>query len=302
MPPEEASLANDRGNTAKDARLFAEAEAEYLRALELAPDFEAPWFNLGVLYKWQTRWPEARRCVERSLELAPVDNQGALWNLGIVATALGDWETARRAWRDFGIELPPGTGPIDMELGPTPIRMKVEASEVVWCRRIDPARALVRSIPLPSSGRRYGDLLLHDGSPAGKRLLAGHEVSVFDELTLLAPSEFHTYVVQVSAPTEVAMEELLRAFGEARIPAEDWTHSVRMICKTCSEGRPHAHDHEPPEPEWKSEREVGFAARSAAPALSVLEKWRRGRGLLDRFRNRRAFGAPSCAVEGAASA
>ena len=97
-------------------------------------------------------------------------------------------------------------------------------------------------------------------------------------------------------------EEASLALEDADIPAEDWTQSVRRICKACSEGQPHAHGDEPAEPEWKRERELGFAALASGPALTVLEKWQKGRGLFDRFRNRRGFGAPVCAVEGAASA
>jgi hypothetical protein len=116
-----------------------------------------------------------------------------------------------------------------MEIGPTPIRMQVKHHEVVWCERIDPARAFVRSIPLPESGRRYGDLLLHDGAPAGTRMLEGRELSVFDELALLAPSDLNTYVVKVVASVPAAMDDLLGAFLAASIPAEDWTGSVRML-------------------------------------------------------------------------
>jgi len=258
---EEASRANERGNDAKEAKRLDEAEAEYLRARSLAPDFDAPWFNLGVLYKWQARWPEARSCVERALELGTENRAGALWNLGIIATAQGDWAVARRAWTEYGIDVPEGEGPIQMALGLTPVRMKVDGHEVVWCDRIDPARAVVRSIPIPESGRRFGDLLLHDGAPAGHRMLGGREVAVFDELALLAPSSVHTYAVTVLAPSRAAMEKLLRAFSKASLPVEDWSDSVRLICEACSVGRPHAHDaHDEAERPWNTERRVGVAA------------------------------------------
>lgn len=295
----EASAANERGNAAKREHDLHLAEAEYLRAIELAPDFEAPWFNVGVIYKWQCRWSEARRCVERAIALQPNDNEGAYWNLGIAATASGDWETARRAWQMAGVNIPDGEGPIELNFGLTPVRMRTDDREVVWCQRIDPARAIVRSIPLPQSGRRYGDLLLHDGSAEGYRKLNGRDVPVFDELELLAPSAFNTYAVRVVAPDEAATKELIESFDAVGLSAEDWTGSVRMICRACSEGHPHEHARDATEGGWKLERELGIASTDAASVERVLANWARsGRRGWRRSRTR-DFGPLERVTEGA---
>jgi tetratricopeptide (TPR) repeat protein len=295
----EASAANDRGNVAKNENDLARAEGEYLRAIELAPEYESPWFNLGVIYKWQRRWSEARRCVERSLALQPDDNEGAVWNLGIVATALGEWRTARDAWRRYGIAIPDGDGPIEENFGLTPIRMRVDQHEVVWCRRIDPARAIVRSIPLPESGRRYGDLLLHDGAPTGYRKLGEKEVPVFDELELLAPSALSTFEVSVVAPNPKATGELIDAFEAAGMSAEDWTASVRILCKACSEGRPHTHGHDDDDARWTNERRFGIAALDAPGVERVLATWVGSERRRWRRSRSRDFTAPERVVEGA---
>jgi tetratricopeptide (TPR) repeat protein len=301
---EKAQLENAAGNDARDAQRLDDAEAAYRRAIALAPEFEAAWFNLGVILKWQARWTEARACVERCLELQPEGNEGATWNLGIVATALEDWSTARRAWTRYGIDIPDGEGPIHMRLGQTPIRMKVEENEVVWCERIDPARAIVRNIPMPASGRRYGDLLLHDGAPNGYRKLGDREAPVFDELALIAPSTMHTYSVPVRAPSMKAITELVRELDAAGTPAEDWTSSVRRLCKACSEGRPgDKHEHANDPSEWRSDRTLGVAAESASAIVSTLGQWARGRGvrrLVGRWA--RSFGSPECVVQGAPAA
>ena len=88
------------------------------------------------------------------------------WNVGIAATALQDWPLARRAWQAYGLKVPgaaSGTGePAGMELGSAAVRLSPEGeAEVVWGRRLDPARIAVLSIPLPSSGRRWGEVVLH---------------------------------------------------------------------------------------------------------------------------------------------
>jgi hypothetical protein len=254
-----------------DRRHLTVARGVCAAATLLGPGFAAPWFNRGLVAKFQRRWADCRAFNARAVELDP-RHEGALWNLGIAATALGDWETARRAWSGYGINLPAGTGPIEMNLGAVPIRITpLKTPEVVWCRRIDPARAIVRSVPTPESGRGFGDLLLHDGEPRGKRLHGEREVSVFDELELLAPGPLSTFVADVVAPADADVEALVAASG-GDFAAEDWTSSLQMLCKQCSEGSPH--DHEPhPEPEWKPEREIGVAALDEAAARALLAGW-----------------------------
>ena len=177
---------------------IAEAVKYYQKATKLWPAWATPWYNLGLLRKELRNWQESLRCNQKAVALDPSE-QDAWWNLGIAATALGDWAEARRAWKEFGIEIPEGEGPIEMEIGLTPIRINpYEESEVVWCRRIDPARAIIDCVPLPQSEHRYGDLLLHDGAPNGHRKVDGKEVPVFDELQLLTASEFGTFEVIVS--------------------------------------------------------------------------------------------------------
>jgi tetratricopeptide (TPR) repeat protein len=278
IPPGAAMEANQRGNDAREAGELDRAEDEYLAAIVIDAEYSSPWFNLGVLYKWQGRFDESRRCVERCLELQPDDNEGAIWNLGIATTALGDWPAARAAWKRYGIAIPDGDGPIEMNVGFTPIRLKVDPPEVVWCDRIDPARAIVRSVPSPPSGRRYGDLVLHDGEPAGTREYRGQEVDVFDELVLLEPSRYQTHVLEASAPTLGAYIELMEALeaDHEGNELEDWSMSFRYLCKECSEGKPHGHGKpqgEPDDAEWKPDRQIAVATLDGARLPLVVRAW-----------------------------
>ncbi len=193
-------------------------------------------------------------------------NPPAWWNLGIAATALQDWETAREAWSRYGIDVPDGSGPIEMDLGAVPIRVSpAQHPEVVWCRRIDPARAVVRSVPTAASGRGCGDTVLHDGAANGHRMHGGREVPVFDELELLAPGGLHTFAVKLIAPTRADLEAFESLSVDDELVVEDWASSIEWLCKKCSEGTPHEHAPQPSEEEvWKPERTVGVAARSEA--------------------------------------
>jgi tetratricopeptide (TPR) repeat protein len=142
---------NDRGRELEDQGWLSEAEEAYRAAAEAGPGWSVPWFNLGLMHKYGGNWEVSFECNQRASTLSPQD-EGAWWNLGIAATALGRWEVARHAWKKCGIRVPPGDGPLAMELGHVPIRLKQD--EVLWSRRIDPARAVLISVPLPGSGHR----------------------------------------------------------------------------------------------------------------------------------------------------
>jgi hypothetical protein len=229
---------NQRGRNVIDRRGdLRRAEQAFRRAAAAAPGWSVPWYNLGLVYKQQRLWRQSLECNQNALDRDPSD-EAAWWNLGIAATALGDWPLARRAWTGFGLDLPPGEGEIVMTLGPTPIRLDPSgAGEVVWCARIDPARAIIRNVPLPKTGHRYGDILLHDGAPSGERQIHGQTVPVFDAIELLRASDYHTFEVELRAPNTEALDELLRWASDAEIGLEDWG-TIRCLCAACSRGSP----------------------------------------------------------------
>jgi tetratricopeptide (TPR) repeat protein len=270
----EATGANEEGHKLAQTGDYAAAIRHYLEAVRLAPSWSAPWFNLGIAYKHTGDFAGSLRASEKALAIdREAAGEGAIWNVGIAATALGDWAKARQAWKAFGIAIGDGEGPIDMGGVATPIRLNPRGNaEVVWTLRIDPARARIRSIPLPASGHRYDDLLLHDGAPNGYRKFQGQDVPVFDELTLLEHSSYETRTIALVAPTAEDVDDLIARLREARVPAEDWTGSVRMLCEKCSTGTPHAHHGDELAPRWNPKRNLAVALQGTAP-LSVLDAW-----------------------------
>jgi len=264
--------ANERGRALAESGQYASAIPHYLEAVQAAPSWSDPWFNLGIAYKHTCDFAGSLRACERALSIdRKAAGEGAIWNLGIAATALGDWAKARRAWKDFGLELPDGEGPIEMRGVPTPIRLNPRgSSEVVWSLRIDPARARIGSIPFPASGHRYDDLVLHDGAPSGYRKHQGRDVPVFDVLALLAPSTFETWRVALVAPSADDLEDLVARLRALGVPAEDWT-SVRALCERCDKGIPHAHPGDDRAPAWIAERNLGMALRGTAPGQALAE-------------------------------
>jgi tetratricopeptide (TPR) repeat protein len=269
-----AEARNAKALKLQDEGRIEEAIAFFHKAAAADPHWSTPEYNLGLLFKNQCRWEESLKANRRAAELDP-ENKAAWWNLGVAATALGRWNVARRAWREFGVKLPEGHGPIDLPCGFCPIRLHPKGdAEVVWAERIDPARAVLASIPFPESNFRWKDVVLNDGAPTGYRKYKGQDVPVFDALQLLERSPFGTYVVRaVAPPAPEHFSKLADIAAELDGSAEDWSTSTRLLCKACSEGRPHAqHDRaaEPPD----GVHLLGIAAKSRAHGEEILAKWK----------------------------
>lgn len=269
----EANELNERGRLHLDVDRLDEAEACFRRAVALAPSLDWAWFNLGLVHKRRHDWPQCLEANRRASALTPARGEPAWWNLGIAATAVGDWDTARRAWAGFGLDLPGGEGPIDGDLGLGVVRL--HNGEVVWGRRMDPCRVRVLNVPLADSGHHWCDVVLHDGEPRGHRRLHGRDLPVFDELERLHPSPMGTLLAEVECDHEQDVDALVMHFHDGGYGAEDWTASIRLLCRDCSEGTP-GHDHDEPSP-WTRRRQVGLAAPEPM-ARELLRVWARNRG------------------------
>ena len=281
----------DADPDARAARLDAVAE----EVLRRAPGYSAYWYDRGMYAKWRRDWTASRTYNLTALDLVPPhkrQEEPAAWNLGIAATALHDWPTARRAWTEFGLPIPGGDDPtaeIEADFGPAPVRLNAEprfvgeqpllidgeefATEVVWGRRLCPARIRIENVPTPESGHRFGDVVLHDGDTVGTRRLGDEALGVFNEITLWRRSPLPTLSARVVAPSADALDEVAEAMHGLGGAAEDWTTSVRMLCRACSEGSPDdgTHDHGTAGAD-PAERLLGIAG-DERDARRVLQGW-----------------------------
>jgi hypothetical protein len=273
---DEAAELNDRGRELADEDDLDGAAGYYRKAIDRLPTYEPAWFNLGLVHKFRCEWAPALECNRKAAELGGEEGDPAWWNLGIAATALRDWDTARAAWRAFGIEVEGDDGEIREDYGPAPIRLRGESGEVVWCLRIDPARAVVRNVPLPGSGHRFGDIVLHDGAPNGERVLGEEVFGVFDELERWQASDVPTLRVDVVVTGDLDGEALSELFDEAGYAAQDWSTTVVPLCRACSEGQVHAaHEHEAASRAATAERIFGIGA-PPEEAVRLLRLWEAG--------------------------
>ncbi|MEU9823780.1 hypothetical protein [Micromonospora chersina] len=226
-----------RAQQAWDAEDWPVAGELWERLARRYPDLpvaESWWYNAALAYKFLRNWAKAydlgREAAARS---TPGTEDPAFWNLGIAATIMEDWATARQAWSGYGLDVPDGEGEIEADFGTTPIRLS--GGEVVWARRLCPTRARVLNVPTPGSGRRFGEVVVHDGAPNGERTVDGRTYPVFDELLLFRASDLPTSTVEVLAGTPEDVRALAELFDEHGYAAEP-ASGVRALCACCSEG------------------------------------------------------------------
>lgn len=251
-----------------------EAIEVYLETIKVAPTWATPYYNLGLMYKYSGEWQKSLTFNEKAVQLDPVDKP-SIWNWAIAATALKDWKTARKAWRKFGIPIPKGDedAELRMKIGTTPVRLKANR-EVIWVTRIDPARAIIDNVPTPDSKRRYKDIVLNDGAPNGMRTYDGHDFPVFDELELFEASDFSTFSAWVSVIRPQFLDVLEKTVEENGLGFENWTKTIRHICKQCSEGKPHQHhDKALTKRVETGHYHLGLAAKNETDLRHILRTW-----------------------------
>lgn len=270
---DEFKALHERAYAAMDRGALAEASRDFDALLRREPGDDAYHYMRGLAHKYMLDWPVSLQHNLRAIELADEDNEAQHWNAAIAATALGDWSQARRLWTACGIRVPEGDGPIEDDYGVAVVRLNPwHDGETVFMRRIDPVRARLLNVPMPESGHRFGDIVLHDGASTGHRFDGERQVPVFNELARLVPSEFQTFVVFVSCAGREDLQPLLRATAPGLGYAEDWTDTVQYYCMRCSYGTPHRHDHDDTD-DWQTDRNLGIAAQSRKSVEKLLRDW-----------------------------
>ncbi|KAF1721732.1 hypothetical protein CSC75_05840 [Pseudoxanthomonas wuyuanensis] len=273
LTQEQFTHLHDRAYEAMDQGALGEASQHFAELLQHRPDAAHYHYMRGLAHKYLMDWPTALRHNLRAIELGNGKNEAEHWNAAIAATALGQWEQARQLWKACGVRIDEGSGPIDDDFGVAVVRLNPwHGGETVFMRRIDPVRARLLNVPLPESGHRFGDIVLHDGASTGTRFDGDRQVPVFNELERLVPSGFQTFAAFVSCDSPADLKDLLAASAPGIGFAEDWTGSITYYCLRCSYGAPHKHS-ENADNQWQPERNLGIAAQSRLSVEKLLEDW-----------------------------
>ncbi|UXI70090.1 tetratricopeptide repeat protein [Tahibacter amnicola] len=265
----DAYSAFDKGDLQRAARAFD-------ALLGIEPESADFHYMQGLTQKYLRNWARSLHHNQRALSLGSEPNDAATWNAGIAATALRHWREARRHWRNAGIDVADCDEPINHHYGNVSIRLNPDScAETVFAERIDVVRARLLNVPLPESGHRFGDIVLHDGARTGERQWGDSRVPVFNALSRLHVSEYRTFVVFVRAATLRDVDALLHAIAPGIGMVEDWTTSIRHYCMRCSYGTPHTHESSGASP-WQPERNLGIAAVDLASVEDLLKQWIHG--------------------------
>ena len=261
----------EQARTAWDGKQWDVAAMRYEQLLALCPDAPesaAWWYDAALAYKFLRNWPKAFELGRQAAARAePGEQDPAFWNLGIAATIQGEWAVARQAWADYGIAVPGGDGEeIHGDFGTACVRLTGDSPEVVWVRRICPARARVTSIPF--GDRRFGEIVVHDGAPNGERVVDGRRYPVFDELLLWRDSGTSTFRANVSCRAAADLEELGDLVDAAGLAVEP-VSSMVVHPRAQSEGSVELN----PDAAKAGEHDVLLAAPDLAAAQAVLESW-----------------------------
>lgn len=267
-----------RAYNAFDAGDLHGAAAMFGELIEHAPHVPYLHYMRGLARKYLRDWPGSLQDNLHSQQLREDFDQGSAWNAGIAATGAGDWAEARRQWAACGIAIAEGEGPIDGNFGIACVRLNPWSNgETVYMRRLDPVRARVENVPLPESGFRFGDIVLHDGASTGQRRHGERDVPVFNAMQRLQQSDMATYAVFVQCDSQDDIDALCALTRPGIGLIEDWTHSVRHLCLRCSYGAPHLHDdhddHEAAGDGWTRARSLGIAAQGRAAVDPLIAAW-----------------------------
>jgi len=273
---EDLERIHNHAYAAVDDGQLSDASRAFDLLLQHHPDNPFYHYMRGLALKYQMDWAGSLRDNLQAIDLSEAFSQAQHWNAAIAATGLGQWTTVRELWAACDIAVPAGEGAIEANFGIAVVRLNPWGNgETVFVRRVDPVRARILNVPLPESGHRFGDIVLHDGAATGTRFDGEREVHVFNELERLAPSEFQTFIVFVHAQSKDDMTALLGISTPGLGYAEDWTHSIRHYCLRCSYNAPHSHaDND--DTQWQPERNLGIAAQSRLSVEKLLKDWAEG--------------------------
>jgi Flp pilus assembly protein TadD len=96
-------------------REYADAVAEFLRAVALSPENATYWNNLGAAHRLAGDFDAALRAIEEAVRLDPLTPE-PYYNRGLTLNALGRTEEARRQYL-LALEIDPEHAPARAALG-----------------------------------------------------------------------------------------------------------------------------------------------------------------------------------------
>ncbi|MEZ4984121.1 MAG: hypothetical protein R2795_03635 [Saprospiraceae bacterium] len=259
---EEARRYEELGDVYHAVKLFK-------RVIKLAPDWMPPYQSLGRIYHQRREWKPSFHYNKKTIALAPSDKD-AWWMMGMAAAALKKEGVARSVWSKFGV-LPIAKTPEGLQL------TYHGTFEILWMQALDPAKAVVLSIPHPDSGFRYRDQVYYDRRPVGYHIVDKKRIPVYAEMGWVKHSPFQTFSCLLHTVTPEQLLQLEKLCYHAGLGFEIWSNAARGMVLKNPNAFPEYYGRSilPPETETTHQDHalVAIAALHQAEVLHVLNTW-----------------------------
>jgi len=245
----------------------------YKKLIKLAPDWHLPYQYLTSIYKYHNDWKAAFYYGQRAIENG-ADKEDMWRNFAIAATALKKWQVARSAWNKVGFQLKEATKAPEFDMGLIPVRLRYDNfQEIVWAKQIDPARAIIESIPDPVSDRSYGDLILIDFKVTGYRVIKGKRVPVYDELELIKRSHYRTFLVFLYDAQQNEADLLDRLCWNEDLGFDNWSHLNELQLNKNLTRLPEYYNEDLDFDLYGEDMRIAVAAENPADIEKVMQAW-----------------------------
>lgn len=239
--------------------------------LRKEPEWVQPFWELAQIYRRRREWKPLMHYSLCVLDREPGKKE-AWQDLGLSATAMGKYQVARLAWNKLDY---PKNGHAGFHK-PESIALALDTihgQEVVLADRIDPVQALVRSIPQPSSGYHYGDLILIDLRDTDRVIVRKEVYPVYRELERLKMAHTQTFSAILHTSDTLQLDFLRKLCAQRGLGFDNWSKSERQTNWTRPDGMEYYRElHEDSDPIAFSI--VALAGQKATTALEVLRAWK----------------------------
>lgn len=202
----------------------------FKKLIKIAPNWSPPYHHLSAIYKYNNDWKAAFHYGKVAIEKGATKED--TWrNLAIAATALKKWKIAQTVWKKLGLKIGGEKKPSNFEVEIIPVRLKsTHYHEIIWAKRIDPARAIIESIPTPRTDRKYGDKILIDYKVVGYRIVNGKKLPVFDELSLIKRSHYRLFFIYLYQASKNDCAILDKLCSNTNLGYDNWSQlSVNQL-------------------------------------------------------------------------
>lgn len=245
----------------------------YKKLIKLAPNWYPPYQYLSSIYKYHNDWKAAFHYGQCAIENGA--DKAEMWrNFAIAATALKKWQIARNAWNKVGFQLKEVKNAPNFDMGIVPVRLRYNNfHEIVWAKQIDPARAIIESVPDPVSDRNYGDLILIDFKVTGYRIMKGKKIPVYDELELIKRSHYRNYLVFLHDSQKNEVDLLDKLCWNKDLGFDNWSHLTELQLNKNLAYLPEYYNEDLEFDFTPSDMRIAVAAERFSDVEEVMQAW-----------------------------